>query len=238
MKDDYRDDFLAESHYKVTPLHLESFNGILQFKSELIRRYEHGAYFIEDKHIRLPWSWHQYAQVNKLNMMLGNPPPPPSLIREKTDTEEDFNWQEVISKLATEKPASFSTSRERLKITNQSLRDRVGKAFLENYPNHAKRLPEAIWQRMCGEVDVYLQEQIKLEEVVNRHYKPQKAAAVQDFQAIRDAIRNAEAVWGSSRKGKQQPQVVFTVRLHCDLVIPYKTDDDEVEPKNLRKSVA
>ena len=140
-KPDYREDFLAESNYKATPLHLESFKEILLFKSELIRRYEQGAYFLEHRHLRLHWSLKQYAQVNKL------------------------------------------------------------------------------------------------EALVNRRYKPHRAAAIQDVRAIRDAIRNAQAVWGFSRKGQQQPQVIFTVRLRCDCVIPYKTDDDEIEAKRLIKSV-
>ncbi len=61
---------------------------------------------------------------------------------------------------------------------------------------------------------------------------------MQDFRAIRDAIRDAQAVWGISRKGQQQPQVVFIVQLRCDWVIPYKTDHDEIEAKSLFKRVA
>lgn len=141
-KPDYREDFLVESHYKATPLHLESLKDILLYKSELIRRYEMGAYFIEDRYLRLHWSLKQYARVNKL------------------------------------------------------------------------------------------------ETLVNRRYKPHRASAIHDFHAIREAIRNAPATWGVSRKGQQQPQVVLAVRLRCDWVIPYKSSDDEIEPRSLCKSMA
>lgn len=224
-KPDYREDFLAKSPYDAMPLH--------PFKSKLIRRYEQGAYFFKDKHLRLHWSWKHYAQVNKLEMTPVNH----SFHTQSSVKEEDFGWQEVITKLVTDKIDRFSTTSAGLNIRQQSLRDQLKRVFLASYPNYAKRLPEAIYQRICGEVDAFLQAQIKLEDMVNRQYKPQKAAAVQDFQAIRDAIRNAETVWGSSRKGQQQPQVFFTVRLQCDCVIPYKINDDEIEAKSLHKSV-
>lgn len=140
-KPDYREDFIAESQYKATPLHLESFKDILLYKSELIRRYEHAGFYIEDRRLRIGWNIKQYAEDNKLETM------------------------------------------------------------------------------------------------VSRRYKPHRAAAIQDFQAITEAIRNAQAEW-VFRNERQQLQVVFKVRvLQCDFIIPHKTDEDEIEAKNLRKNV-
>lgn len=74
-----------------------------------------------------------------------------------------------------------------------------------------------------------------LNENVNRRFKPHKVAAERDLQTIRDAIRNAHAIWGISKKGEQQPKVVFVVHLNCERIIPFRKDDDDFEVDTLQR---
>jgi len=131
-KPDYREAFLAESNYDATPLNLESFKGILLFKSELIRRYEQGVYLLDDKYLQLNWSWKEYAQVNKLEMTPVNP----FLLTQSFVKEEDFSWREAITKLVTEKNNRFST--QKLNISQQFLRVHVKRVFLAHLPSLSK----------------------------------------------------------------------------------------------------
>lgn len=72
-------------------------------------------------------------------------------------------------------------------------------------------------------------------EYFSRTYTHHKKMAVRDFKEIQRRIHEAATRWGISKKGQQQPQFTFSPILVCDMVLPFRTGEEDFDLQTLLK---